>query len=134
MRWSLLESFDKIYILDLHGNSKKKETAPDGSADKNVFDITARRIHQPVCQNRQEKTRRIGKRISSRLIRRSGKANISFLWENNLNKLNFKELKTLPPYYFFVPKDYRLQAEYDKGFSVDKIVSHEFGWNCYGMR
>ena len=39
MRRSLLESFDKIYILDLHGNSKKKETAPDGSADQNVFDI-----------------------------------------------------------------------------------------------
>lgn len=39
MRESLMETFDKIYILDLHGNSKKKETAPDGSKDENVFDI-----------------------------------------------------------------------------------------------
>ncbi|MDP2070905.1 type ISP restriction/modification enzyme [Methylotenera sp.] len=39
MRKSLLESFDEIYILDLHGNSKKQETAPDGSKDENVFDI-----------------------------------------------------------------------------------------------
>jgi type I restriction-modification system DNA methylase subunit len=39
MRKHLLETFDKIYILDLHGNSKKKETAPDGSKDENVFDI-----------------------------------------------------------------------------------------------
>lgn len=39
MRWHLLNTFDKLYILDLHGNSKKKEVAPDGSADKNVFDI-----------------------------------------------------------------------------------------------
>jgi predicted helicase len=39
MRWNLLDNFDKIYILDLHGNSKKKETAPDGSKDENVFDI-----------------------------------------------------------------------------------------------
>jgi predicted helicase len=39
MRKSLLGSFDTIYILDLHGNSKKKETAPDGSRDENVFDI-----------------------------------------------------------------------------------------------
>lgn len=39
MRQSLLQDFDEIYILDLHGNSKKKETAPDGSVDKNVFDI-----------------------------------------------------------------------------------------------
>ena len=39
MRKHLLETFDKVYILDLHGNAKKKETTPDGSPDKNVFDI-----------------------------------------------------------------------------------------------
>jgi len=39
MRYNLLRTFDKIYILDLHGNAKKKETAPDGSKDENVFDI-----------------------------------------------------------------------------------------------
>src|SRR5260370_20981730 len=39
MRRSLLQSFDDIYILDLHGNSKKHEQAPDGSKDENVFDI-----------------------------------------------------------------------------------------------
>ena len=39
MRWNLLKTYDKIYTIDLHGNSKKKETAPDGSADQNVFDI-----------------------------------------------------------------------------------------------
>ncbi len=44
MRQSLLESFDEIYILDLHGSSKKKETCPDGSKDENVFDI-----QQGVC-------------------------------------------------------------------------------------
>lgn len=39
MRQSLMRSFDQIYVLDLHGNNKKKETAPDGSKDENVFDI-----------------------------------------------------------------------------------------------
>ncbi|MBX2866912.1 N-6 DNA methylase [Candidatus Kaiserbacteria bacterium] len=39
MRWHLRQTFDKIYVLDLHGNTTKKETAPDGSEDKNVFDI-----------------------------------------------------------------------------------------------
>ena len=39
MRQSLMNTFDEIYVLDLHGNSKKKERAPDGSEDKNVFDI-----------------------------------------------------------------------------------------------
>ncbi|HRO08537.1 MAG TPA: N-6 DNA methylase [Saprospiraceae bacterium] len=39
MRWNLMKTFDKIYTIDLHGNAKKKETAPDGSSDQNVFDI-----------------------------------------------------------------------------------------------
>jgi predicted helicase len=39
MRQSLMRTFDDIYILDLHGNANKKETAPDGSKDENVFDI-----------------------------------------------------------------------------------------------
>ena len=39
MRESLMNTFDKIYVLDLHGNAKKKERAPDGGKDENVFDI-----------------------------------------------------------------------------------------------
>ena len=39
MRQSLMNTFDKIYVLDLHGSAKKKEVAPDGSKDENVFDI-----------------------------------------------------------------------------------------------
>ena len=39
MRQSLLRTFDDLYVLDLHGNALKKETAPDGSLDQNVFDI-----------------------------------------------------------------------------------------------
>ena len=39
MRSELMRVFDKIYILDLHGNSRKNETCPDGSKDENVFDI-----------------------------------------------------------------------------------------------
>jgi hypothetical protein len=39
MRQSLMQTFDEIYVLDLHGNAKKKETCPDGSKDENVFDI-----------------------------------------------------------------------------------------------
>ena len=39
MRASLMESFNQLYFIDLHGNSKKKERSPDGSKDENVFDI-----------------------------------------------------------------------------------------------
>ena len=39
MRASLMATFDEIYVLDLHGNSLKRETTPDGGKDENVFDI-----------------------------------------------------------------------------------------------
>ncbi len=39
MRWALLSAFDSLAVLDLHGNTKKKETAPAGGRDENVFDI-----------------------------------------------------------------------------------------------
>lgn len=39
MRWRLTQTFDRIDVLDLHGNSLKRETAPDGGVDQNVFDI-----------------------------------------------------------------------------------------------
>jgi predicted helicase len=39
MRWHLLQTFDSIHVLDLHGNAKKKEITPEGKPDKNVFDI-----------------------------------------------------------------------------------------------
>jgi len=39
MRWKLTQTFNKIYVIDLHGSAKKREVAPDGSRDDNVFDI-----------------------------------------------------------------------------------------------
>ena len=120
MRWSLLQSFDKIYIIDLHGNSKKKETAPDGSADKNVFDI-----QQGVSINLFIKT---GKKKAGELAQvfhhdlyGARNSKYEFLWDNNFGQVDFQELKPTAPQYFFTPKDYALQAKYDKGFSVNDL-------------
>lgn len=39
MRGSLLRTFDKIWIVNLHGSANKQETTPDGGKDENIFDI-----------------------------------------------------------------------------------------------
>ena len=39
MRQSIAATFQRVCLLDLHGNTKKRESAPDGSKDENVFDI-----------------------------------------------------------------------------------------------
>ncbi len=59
MRWQLLNTFDTIYSIDLHGNSNKKESSPDGSSDENVFDI-----QQGVSINLFIKTGQINEKIN----------------------------------------------------------------------
>ena len=120
MRWNLLKTFDKIYTIDLHGNSKKKETCPDGSKDENVFDIM-----QGVSINLFIKT---GKKAKDEL----GKVYHKDLYGLRQNKYDFLDMATLStagyeeirpkePMYFFVPKDFELQEEYDKGFKIDEL-------------
>ena len=87
MRWSLLQSFDSIYIIDLHGNSKKKETAPDGSPDKNVFDIQQGVSINLFIKTGQEKSWRIGARVSSRSVWTSRKQISIFMGTTISNKL-----------------------------------------------
>ncbi|WP_059369378.1 type ISP restriction/modification enzyme [Treponema endosymbiont of Eucomonympha sp.] len=120
MRWDLLRAFDTIYILDLHGNSKKKETAPDGGKDENVFDI-----QQGVSINIFIKT---GKKKDGELARALhfdlyGKRELKrqFLSENTLASVKWQEIKPQAPYYFLVSKNLSGQAEYEKGFSIKEL-------------
>lgn len=117
MRKHLLECFDKIYILDLHGNSKKKETAPDGSPDQNVFDIM-----QGVSINIFIKT---GNKTKSKLAEVfvfdiQGKRELKYETLNNssLKTIEWKRLKLKAPNFYFVKKDFAVFEDYSKGFSV----------------
>lgn len=120
MRKHLMETFDKIYILDLHGNTKKKECCPDGSKDENVFDI-----QQGVSINIFVKT---GLKQSKKLTEvyhaelfglRERK--FDYLNNNEFHTIEYKKLEPTEPYYFFVPKDFSLQDEYEKGIKIDEI-------------
>ena len=120
MRKHLMQTFDKIYILDLHGNAKKKETSPDGSKDENVFNI-----QQGVSINIFVKT---GKKNPDELAKvyhtelfGERERKYDFLNNYNLNTTGYKELLPTEPYYFFVPKDFSVQEEYDKGFNIEKL-------------
>jgi predicted helicase len=123
MRWHLLKTYDKIYTIDLHGNSKKKETAPDGSADVNVFDIMQGVAITVFIKTGKKKTNELGKVFHFDLY---GKREMKydFLSENALQNIDFLELKPEKPYLFFVPKSTIGSANYDKGFKVDEIFSN----------
>jgi len=120
MRWSLLKSFDKIYILDLHGNSKKKEFCPDGSKDENVFDI-----QQGVSINIFVKTGRKARGALAEVyhidIWGKREEKYKYLRNSKFSKVKFTTLKPSAPEYFFVPKDYRIKEEYDNGFGIQDL-------------
>ena len=124
MRKSLLESFDTIYILDLHGNTKKKETAPDGGRDENVFDI-----QQGVSINIFIKTRPAAPDNEIYPLATVFHADLygqrtekySFLANNTLQTVPWRRVDLTEPMYFFVPKNFSLKEEYDKGFSINEV-------------
>ena len=121
MRWRLMRSFDKIYILDLHGNSKRKERSPDGSPDKNVFDIQQGVSINLFVKTGQKKSDALGKVFHFGLFGER-KSKYDFLKNHSLNQVEFKNLKPAAPHYFFVPRDYSLESEYQKGFSVADLM------------
>jgi predicted helicase len=120
MRWHLLKTYDKIYTIDLHGNSKKKETAPDGSADVNVFDIMQGVSINIFIKTGKKKANELGKVFHFDLY---GKRDFKydFLSKNSIKTVAFKELTNLHPNYFFVKKDFEEQSDYDNGFSVNEM-------------
>lgn len=119
MRKHLLETFDSIYILDLHGNSKKKEKTPTGGKDENVF-----AIQQGVSISFFIKTGKKKKGLADVYhLGFYGKQKEKF---DSLNTLNFdsakwKKIDYKEPYYFFVPKDFSKEEEYKKGLKIDEI-------------
>jgi predicted helicase len=122
MRWNLLNTYDKIYILDLHGNSKKKETAPDGSADVNVFDIQQGVSINLFIKTGKKKTNELGKIFHFDLFGMRD-TKYDFLFENNIKTVTYRELPNVSPNYFFVGKDFEEQKNYNKGFLVNDLFT-----------
>ena len=122
MRWNLLKTFDKIYTIDLHGNSKKKEICPDGSKDENVFDIM-----QGVSINLFVKTGKKDKDELGKVYHKDlyglRQQKYDFLDGASIDNIGYVEIVPQSPMYFFVPKNFGLQEEYDKGFKVDDLFS-----------
>lgn len=119
MRKHLLETFDEIYILDLHGNSKKKEKAPDGGKDENVFDIQ-QGVSINIFVRKNESKTELGTVYHSEIF---GKREPKFemLNKSDIEKIKWQKLDYSEPYFFFVPKDFGENIEYKKGFKIDEI-------------
>jgi len=121
MRWHLLHTFDRIWVLDLHGNAKKRETAADGSLDENVFDIQ-QGVAIIIAVKRKDNNRDLAQVMHADLW---GTRAVKYdtLGSDDLNAPMFEQIDTPAPYHFFVRRDYaEEQAAYEQGFAINHFM------------
>ena len=120
MRWNLLNTYDKIYILDLHGNSNVPESIPNGYKDENVFDIK-----EGVSITFLSKKKSSDKLASVYHYDIYGDRNqkYAFLDRNSLSNIQFLELHPSSPYYFLYKRDEANKKEYELGFNLSSLFS-----------
>jgi len=118
MRRSLMDVFDEIYIYNLHGNSRKGETAPDGGKDENVFNI-----QQGVSINIFVKFPEKQKETIVKYCDLWGLREHKFavLLDENFKTTNWKTLSPKEPNWFFVPMDISMEEEYISNYSIADI-------------
>jgi len=100
MRQSLMQSFDEIYLLDLHGNSLKKEKCPNGSKDQNVFDI-----QQGVAIALFVKKKGLKKTISHSELWGIRDDKYDWLNAKDVKTTKWKRIKPKSEFYLFIPRD-----------------------------
>ncbi len=117
LRRSLLECYDELYILNLHGNARKKEKTPQGADDENVFNIM-----QGVSINLfVKKAQTTKQKIHYYDVYGERAEKYAFLAQNDLNSIEWLELTPREPFYSLLPLETRLLDEYEQGFSVQKM-------------
>ncbi|WP_000910971.1 type ISP restriction/modification enzyme [Helicobacter pylori] len=117
LRRSLLECYDELYILNLHGNARKKEETPQGTKDENVFNIM-----QGVSINLFVKKAQATKpKIFYYDVYGERAEKYAFLAQNDLNSINWLELAPREPFYLLIPQETPLLDEYEQGFSVQDM-------------
>ncbi len=117
LRRSLLECYDELYILNLHGNARKKEKTPQGAKDENVFNIK-----QGVSINLfVKKAQTTKQKIHYYDVYGERAEKYAFLAQNDLKSIEWLELAPREPFYLLLPLKTRLLDEYEQGFSVQKM-------------
>lgn len=122
MRKNLMESFDKIYILDLHGFAKLKEVNLIADNDENVFDIQ-QGVSINIFIKTGEKTKKQNGSVFYNEQYGTRKEKYKFLIDHNLKNISWKELNPVKPYFFFVEKDFSEEKSHNKGFKINSLFN-----------
>ena len=119
MRQQLMDTFSDIYLLDLHGNALKKETAPDGSTDQNVFDI---RQGVAIAVFVKEPGKNGQARVHHADLYGEREAKYETLSETDISITAWERLQPKSPSYLFKPWDYELSDEYESWHKITDVM------------
>ncbi|MBT6687177.1 MAG: N-6 DNA methylase, partial [Bacteroidetes bacterium] len=122
MRKNLLETFNEIYIIDLHGNAKKNEVAKDGRPDQNVFDIMTGVSINIFVKSKMSK--KLGK-VHHVDVYGERDFKYNYLINNDFKSILWSEIPYQEPYFFFVPKDFSKENTYQKGISLETLFENK---------
>lgn len=145
MRKSLLDVFDEIYILNLHGNSRIHETSPDGGKDENVFNIMAGVaillfVKKGNSLTQSSQSPQSGKSETSRTKRTCEENNcrvyyadlwgkkkekLAALEEETMESVDWKEVEPTAPMYFLKPRDVLAESEWEECFEISKLLKFQ---------
>lgn len=121
MRYQLLKTFDNIYIINLHGSNKTKETCPDGSKDENVFGIESGVCITLFVKTGKEKGESSFAKVYYKDLYGKKKDKFDFLEQNDLVALDFEEVTPTSPMYFLLPIKKNMETEFGQGFPVEEL-------------
>ena len=119
MRQQLMDTFTDIYLLDLHGNALKKETAPDGGADRNVFDI---RQGVSIAVFVKEAGKSGPAQVHHADLYGERETKYETLSETDISSTDWELLKPQSPNYLFKPWDYELANEYERWHRISDVM------------
>ncbi|NJK51764.1 MAG: N-6 DNA methylase [Leptolyngbyaceae cyanobacterium SU_3_3] len=119
MRQSLQSSFDQIQVLDLHSNKTKKEIAPNGIEDKNIFDIQ-QGVSIGFFLKFDRKPR--NKLVLHADLWGSREYKYEWLFSRNIESTVWTKLKSTSPSYFLIPKNDHLLEEYELGWKITEFM------------
>jgi hypothetical protein len=126
MRQNLMQTFDEIYVLNLHGNAKKKETVPNsgGDADKNVFDIQQGVAISIFVKLPPNSKRKKGKCVVRHQDLWGTNRQLKYDWldEHQVENTQWRKLEPTSPHYLFIPQDTKRRSEYEKGWKITELM------------
>ena len=118
MRQSLLDSFNAIYLLNLHGSSRVTEVVPEAENDENVFDII-QGVSILLCVKQRDNS--IPAKVYYAAMWGPREEKYRTLSETDVQTTEWSELQPTSPYYLLVPQATELRAEYELGWQIAEI-------------